>query len=74
MFGEIIEGKNNNEKKNKLDLIRLGIFMKDALDLLIKKSEKDIITFVWQTIGKCSFHNHYNASKLCLYTYIYMAW
>jgi len=51
MFGEITgEGKNNNIKKNNLDLIRLGIFMKDALDLLIKKTEKNHMTLAWQTI------------------------
>ncbi|CAI2186061.1 1680_t:CDS:2, partial [Funneliformis geosporum] len=51
MFGEITgEGKNNNEKKNNLDLIRLGIFMKDALDLLIKKTGEDHMIFAWQTI------------------------
>jgi len=53
MFGEIMkEGKNNNIKKNNLDLIRLGIFIKDALDILIKKTENNCTTFVWQTIGE----------------------
>jgi len=53
MFGEITgEGKNNNEKKNNLDLIRLGIFMKDALDLLIKKTGEDHMIFAGQTIWK----------------------
>ncbi|CAG8486524.1 5147_t:CDS:2 [Scutellospora calospora] len=47
MFGEIIgEGKNNSIKKNNLDLIKLGIFMKDALDILIKKTGKNHITRV----------------------------
>ena len=33
MFGEVTgEGKNNTEKKNLIDLVRLGIFMKDSLD------------------------------------------
>ncbi|CAI2191868.1 2072_t:CDS:10, partial [Funneliformis geosporum] len=51
MFGEITgEGKNNNMKKNNLDLIRLGIFMKDALDLLIKNTRKDHMVFAWQAI------------------------
>ncbi|CAG8642874.1 10343_t:CDS:2, partial [Dentiscutata erythropus] len=51
MFGEITgEGKNNNIKKNNMDLIRLGIFMKDALDILIKKTGKNHMTFAWQTI------------------------
>ncbi|CAG8614512.1 7530_t:CDS:2, partial [Paraglomus occultum] len=48
MFGE--EGKNNNTKKNNLDLIRLGIFMKDALDLFVKKTGKEHMTFAWQTV------------------------
>jgi len=53
MFGEITgEGKNNNIKKNNLDLIRLGIFIKDALDILIKKTGNDCTTFAWQTIGE----------------------
>jgi hypothetical protein len=70
MFGEITgEGKNNNVRKNNLDLIRLGIFLKDALDLLIKKTGKEHMTFAWQTIGKCSSHNHYNV-YLC--THVYM--
>ncbi|CAG8461059.1 7382_t:CDS:10 [Acaulospora morrowiae] len=51
MFCEITgDGKNNNKKKNNIDLIRLGIFMKDALDLLIKKTGKNHTTFAWQTI------------------------
>jgi len=53
MFGEITgEGKNNNIKKNNLDLIRLGIFMKDAFDVLIKKTGNDYTIFAWQTIGE----------------------
>jgi len=51
MFGEITgEGKNNKAKKNNLDLIRLGVFMKDALDILVKKIGKDRIVFSWQSI------------------------
>ena len=56
MFGEITgEGKNNNTKKNNLDLIRLGIFMKDALDLLVKKTGKEHMTFAWQTVGELTY-------------------
>ncbi|CAG8733263.1 10565_t:CDS:2, partial [Funneliformis caledonium] len=51
IFGEIIgEGKNNKTKKNDLDLIRLGVFMKDTLDILVKKLRKDRIVFSWQSI------------------------
>lgn len=51
MFGEITgEGKNNKTKKNNLDLIRLGVFMKDALDILVKKIGKDRMVFSWQCI------------------------
>lgn len=60
MFGEITgEGKNNKTKKNNLDLIRLGVFMKDALDILVKKTKKDRIVFSWQCIGNdfCYLHN-----------------
>src|ERR1051325_252609 len=54
MFGEITgEGKNNNAKKNSLDLLRLGIFMKDSLDCLIKNTGENHIVFAWQTIGEC---------------------
>jgi len=51
MFGEITgEGKNNNLKKNNTDLIRLGIFMKDALDLLIKNTRESRMVFAWQMV------------------------
>ncbi|RGB35638.1 hypothetical protein C1646_111857 [Rhizophagus diaphanus] len=51
MFGEITgEGKNNKAKKNNLDLIRLGVFMKDALDILVKKIGTDRIVFSMQSI------------------------
>ena len=52
MFGEITgEGKNNKANKNNLDLIRLGVFMKDALDILVKKIGRDHVVFSWQSIG-----------------------
>jgi hypothetical protein len=36
MFGEMTgKGKNNTEKKNLIDLIKLEIFMKDALDNIL---------------------------------------
>ncbi|KAG9304534.1 hypothetical protein G9A89_020098 [Geosiphon pyriformis] len=39
MFGEVMgEGKNNIEKKNAIDLIRLGVFIKDALDNILHKT------------------------------------
>ena len=41
--------------KNNLDLIRLGTFMKDALDVLIKKTGNDCTTFAWQTIGEFTY-------------------
>ncbi|CAG8716387.1 10766_t:CDS:2, partial [Funneliformis mosseae] len=51
MFGEITgEGKNNNAKKNSLDLLRLGIFMKDSLNCLIKNTGENRIVFAWQII------------------------
>ncbi|CAG8583882.1 3728_t:CDS:10 [Funneliformis caledonium] len=51
MFRKITgEGKNNKAKKNNLDLIKLGVFMKDALDILVKKIGKDRIVFSWQSI------------------------
>ncbi|CAI2196312.1 16698_t:CDS:2, partial [Funneliformis geosporum] len=50
MFGEVMgEGKNNTEKKNLIDLIRLGIFMKDALDNILPKTGVNRI-FAWQVI------------------------
>ncbi|CAG8587750.1 14259_t:CDS:2 [Gigaspora margarita] len=52
MFREITgEGKTNNLKKNNMNLIRLGIFMKIALDLLIKNTRESCIVFAWQAIG-----------------------
>ncbi|CAG8607840.1 9713_t:CDS:2, partial [Paraglomus occultum] len=51
MFGEITgEGKNNNIKKNNLDLIRLGVFMKDALDANIQRTGSECVEFAWQVI------------------------
>lgn len=32
------EGKNNTKKKNIIDLIKLGIFMKDSIDLILQKT------------------------------------
>ncbi|CAG8715400.1 2154_t:CDS:2 [Funneliformis caledonium] len=50
MFGEVTgEGKNNTEKKNLIDLIRLGLFMKDALDNILPKTGVNRI-FAWQVI------------------------
>ncbi|RGB38901.1 hypothetical protein C1646_755124 [Rhizophagus diaphanus] len=51
MYGEITgEGKNNNIRKNTLDLIRIGVFMKDALDDIIKKTGRRCVIFGWKTI------------------------
>lgn len=51
MFGEVTgEGKNNTEKKNLIDLIRLGIFMKDSLDNILLKTGVNRV-FAWQVIG-----------------------
>ncbi|RUP43074.1 hypothetical protein BC936DRAFT_137663 [Jimgerdemannia flammicorona] len=54
MFGEVTgDGKNKTIKKNNVDLIRLGVFMKDALDILIQKTgRKDHVLFGWQAIGE----------------------
>ncbi|CAG8658213.1 11643_t:CDS:10, partial [Acaulospora morrowiae] len=50
MFGEVTgEGKNNTEKKNIIDLVRLGIFMKDSLDNISRKTGVNRI-FGWQVI------------------------
>ncbi|CAG8639531.1 8830_t:CDS:10 [Ambispora gerdemannii] len=50
MFGEVTgEGKNNTEKKNLIDLVRLGIFMKDSLDNISRKTGVNQI-FSWQVI------------------------
>jgi len=50
MFGEVTgEGKNNTEKKNLIDLIRLGLFMKDSLDLILQKTDVNRV-FAWQVI------------------------
>ena len=55
MFGEVTgEGKNNTEKKNLIDLVRLGIFMKDSLDNISRKTGVNRI-FSWQVIGKLVF-------------------
>lgn len=55
MFGEVTgEGKNNTEKKNLIDLVRLGIFMKDSLDNISRKTSVNRI-FGWQVIGKLVF-------------------
>ncbi|POG71736.1 hypothetical protein GLOIN_2v1602210 [Rhizophagus irregularis DAOM 181602=DAOM 197198] len=43
------EGKNNTEKKNLIDLVRLGIFMKDSLDNISRKTSVNRI-FGWQVI------------------------
>jgi len=54
MFGENTgEGKNNNIRKNTIDIIRLGIFMKDALDNIIKNTGRSCAVFGWQTVGGC---------------------
>ncbi|CAG8470525.1 514_t:CDS:10 [Acaulospora morrowiae] len=51
MYGEVTgEGKNNTEKKNLTDLIRLGIFMKDSLDNILQKTGVNSIVFAWQSI------------------------
>lgn len=66
MYGEITgEGKNNNIRKNTLDLIRIGVFMKDALDDIIKKTGRCCVIFGWQTIGKC-LPNYYMLN--CVYS------
>ncbi|CAJ0829744.1 16851_t:CDS:2 [Entrophospora sp. SA101] len=50
MFGEVTgEGKNNTEKKNLIDLIRLGLFMKDSLDIILQKTDINRV-FAWQVI------------------------
>ncbi|CAI2192000.1 4936_t:CDS:2 [Funneliformis geosporum] len=50
MFGEVTgEGKNNTEKENLIDLIRLGIFMKDSLDNMLLKTGVNQV-FAWQVI------------------------
>ncbi|CAJ0910107.1 704_t:CDS:2, partial [Entrophospora sp. SA101] len=50
MFGEVTgEGKNNMEKKNLIDLIRLGLFMKDSLDIILQKNDINRV-FAWQVI------------------------
>ena len=55
MFGEVTgEGKNNTEKKNLIDLIRLGIFMKDSLDNILINTGVNRV-FSWQVIGKLVF-------------------
>ncbi|CAG8586962.1 38502_t:CDS:2, partial [Gigaspora margarita] len=39
MFGEVTgEDKNNPEKKNLIELIRLGLYMKDSLDLILQET------------------------------------
>jgi len=53
MFGEVTgEGRNNTEKKNIIDLIRLGMFMKDSIDLTLHKANVNCVLFGWQCIGK----------------------
>ncbi|CAG8710243.1 1867_t:CDS:10, partial [Funneliformis caledonium] len=50
MFREVTgKSKNNTEKKNLIDLIRLGLFMKDALDNILPKTSVNQI-FAWQVI------------------------
>lgn len=57
MFGEVTgEGKNNTEKKNLIDLIRLGLFMKDAFDNILPKTGVNRI-FAWQVIGSTNKDN-----------------
>ncbi|CAG8688908.1 2032_t:CDS:2, partial [Racocetra persica] len=51
IFSEIIgEGKNNNIKKNTLNIVRLGTFIKDALDNIIQNTGKCFVVFRYQTI------------------------
>ncbi|KAG9291287.1 hypothetical protein G9A89_021789 [Geosiphon pyriformis] len=51
MFGEVTgEGRNNTEKKNIIDLIRLGMFMKDSIDLTLHKANVNCVLFGWQSI------------------------
>ncbi|CAG8613921.1 7065_t:CDS:2, partial [Acaulospora morrowiae] len=51
MYGENTgEGKNNNIRKNTLDLIRIGIFIKEALDNVIKETGRCFVIFRWQTV------------------------
>lgn len=53
MFGEVMgEGKNKTKKKNIIDLIKLGIFMKDSIDLILQKTNVNSVLFRWQCIGK----------------------
>ncbi|CAG8605165.1 19589_t:CDS:2, partial [Dentiscutata erythropus] len=48
MFGEVTgEGKNNTEKNNLIDLVRLGLFMKDSLDLILQKTDVNHIFETW---------------------------
>ena len=51
MFGEVTGECNNTEKKNAIDLIRLGVFMKDALDDVFQKASVKCV-FSWQAVGK----------------------
>uniref|UniRef100_U9TFZ0 Uncharacterized protein n=1 Tax=Rhizophagus irregularis (strain DAOM 181602 / DAOM 197198 / MUCL 43194) TaxID=747089 RepID=U9TFZ0_RHIID len=44
------EGKNNTKKKNIIDLIKLGIFMKDSIDLILQKTNVNSVLFRWQCI------------------------
>ncbi|CAG8478033.1 5627_t:CDS:10 [Paraglomus brasilianum] len=50
MFGEVTGDGNNNDKKNIIDLIRIGIFMKDSLDLILQKTNVNSVLFGWQCI------------------------
>lgn len=51
MYGEVTgEGKNNTEKKNLLDLIRLGIFMKESIDNILQNTCVNSTVFAWQSI------------------------
>ncbi|GET53003.1 hypothetical protein GLOIN_2v826280 [Rhizophagus irregularis DAOM 181602=DAOM 197198] len=46
------EGKNNTKKKNIIDLIKLGIFMKDSIDLILQKTNVNSVLFRWQCIER----------------------
>ncbi|PKY60331.1 hypothetical protein RhiirA4_483918 [Rhizophagus irregularis] len=44
------EGKNKTKKKNIIDLIKLGIFMKDSIGLILQKTNVNSVLFRWQCI------------------------
>ena len=53
------EEKNNNIRKNTFDFIRIGIFIKDTLDDIIKKTGRGCVVFRWQLIDKYLLNYYY---------------